>query len=150
VDQRPRPSLGPMCEQSSSTAQEKDHHLPCGIASIDQRQCQQGPTHRAYKRMHRVPGAIEPGDLVSKKFSDRADSGDPDDPTIGERIERPELFRHGEPAHPHAEPDGENAEIQTPSGKEAHAGCNADDFYSAHSSHLGMRSAMMADALAIS
>ena len=69
-----------------------------GIAGIDDRKAEQGAAERPDERVDRVPGAVDPGDLVGEEFGERADARDADDPVVGENVERAKLVGKRDPA----------------------------------------------------
>ncbi len=55
-----------------------------GIARIDDGKAEHRAAQRPDEGVDRVPGAIDPGDLVGEEFRNRADARDADDPVVRE------------------------------------------------------------------
>ena len=119
VDHRPRPGLAGMGEEGRAAAEQEAADLDCRIPGIDDGKAEQGAAQRPHPSVDRVPGAVDPGDLVGEEFRKRARGGDADDPVGGEHVERAKLLGHGNesPLHRHARDQGD--EIEPPAGQQA-------------------------------
>jgi hypothetical protein len=116
VDQRSRACLAGVGDECRAAAEQEARDLPLGIATIDDRHRQQGAADRPDHRVHGVPGAVDPRHLIREEFRQRADTRDPDQPVVGEDIERLQLVGQRNPAQLHCEAGDEADEIEPPAG----------------------------------
>lgn len=121
VDDGPRARLCAMAEQCATSAEQEGEYLPDRVLCIDDGERQQRAAERPDEAVNSVPGAVEPRHLVGEEFRNQSDKGRSKHPGVRQRGERIEMRGKVDPAAPHGEPGGEDAEIESPAGEQADA-----------------------------
>ena len=119
------PGLAGMGDEGRAAAEQEAGDLPGRVAGIDDGEAEQGAAERPDEAVDRVPGAIDPGDLVGEEFGQGADRGDADHPIVGEHVERLQLVGQGDPAELHRQAGDQGDEIEPPAGEQADRGRRA-------------------------
>ena len=90
-----------MGDECRAAAQQEAADLPGRVGAIDDGEAEKGAAERADEAVDRVPGAVDPGDLVGEEFGEGADRGDAEHPIVGEHVERLEMLGQRDPAELH-------------------------------------------------
>src|SRR5205085_10169106 len=119
IDERAGAGLAGMRGEGGGAAEQETGGLPGRVAAVEDGEAQQGAADRPDDRVDRVPGAVDPGDLVGEEFGERADAGGGDHPLVGEYVERLELVGQVDPAELHGQAGNETDQVQPPAGQQA-------------------------------
>ena len=87
IDQGARSGLAGMGDGRRAAAKEEADDLPRRIAAIDDREAEQRPAQRPDEAVHRIPRAIDPGDLVGEEFGKGANRRGAEHPIVGQYVE---------------------------------------------------------------
>src|SRR5256886_12751414 len=128
--------FGGVSDEAGRTAQQNDENIDDGRMMAEHLNREQCSADRADNGMDRVPGGIEPRDLVGKKFQDVEDTGNGDDPRLPEDFERLVIRRERDPMEMNGEARGENREVKIDPGEAGEPERDAQEIESIHARNI--------------
>ena len=111
-----------MCGETEPCRKQSDDHIEDRIAVAENQHAKQRRADGTDGGVHRIPGRINPRNFVGQKLHGEEDTGDRDDPRVGQHLEAGVLRREVDPV----EADGQTGEkdnevkIQAGQGSQAH------------------------------
>ena len=140
------PALPAWATKRRAAAEQEAADLPGRVAAIDDREAEQRAAERPDEAVDRVPGAVDPGDLVGEEFGEGADARRCRAPNCW-RARRAPASWSGSAIQPNfiAEAGDQRDEVEPPAGEQAGRGGEGDEFDGVHGRLLQRRSRPRAD-----